>query len=123
MTIKALIVLLMGAVILISLGVYFFSNYLFARVITPNTKNVIVSPGEAISIPVGGIKEGTSLKVELCSTSTSGCIPVAVGITDDPVRLRIPIGYQAGQATIQIRESQTNQKSSRLRLSIPLLVQ
>ncbi|MBI3255630.1 MAG: hypothetical protein HYZ63_01540 [Candidatus Andersenbacteria bacterium] len=123
MTVKALVALLVVAIAAIAFGVYFFSNYLFARVITPNTKNVTVSPGEAISIPVGTSKTGSSLKVELCSTGSSGCIPVAVGVSEDPVRVRIPIGYKAGQANLQISESQGSQKSSRLRLSIPLTVQ
>lgn len=122
MTVKALIALILGAIIVIGFGVYFFNNYLFARVITPTAKNTIVSPGEVVSIPVGTLKTGASLKVELCSTGTNGCIPVAVGITEDPVRIRIPIGYQTGSAMLQIRETQAGQKTSRLKISIPLTV-
>lgn len=123
MTIKTLLALLVIAISLISLGVYFFSNYLFARVIIPTAKNVTVSPGEVISIPVGTIKANTSVRVELCSTGVSGCIPVAVGLTEDPIRIRIPIGYQTGAATLQISESQNTQKTYRSRLAIPLTIQ
>ncbi len=120
MTIKVFIVLLVFAIAVIGAGVYFFHGYLFARVITPSTKNITIHAGEALSVVTGPIKPNTTLRVDLCSEGN--CLPLAVDVTEDPIKVRIPIGHKTGPATLQIQEVTLPQKTTQLRLKIPLTI-
>ena len=125
MSVKALIAITIILAGTIGTGIYYFNSYLFARVITPGTKNISVKPGEALSISVGGIKENTTLRVDICTSAgiAGGCYPLTANADTDPVSVRIPIGYQTGPATIQVKEISGPAKNSRLRLSIPVNIE
>jgi hypothetical protein len=61
MTVKTLVGLMIILAALVGTGVYFFQDYLFARLITPGSKNITVSRGEALNVAVGPIRENTTL--------------------------------------------------------------
>lgn len=106
MTLKQLLIITSICLVLSAVVAYLFNDYLFARVLNPNSKNTSLSAGQALDIPIGTIPPNATITITLCGQGGAGsnCFPLAANITDSPAKVRIPIGYPAGPATIEVQE-------------------
>lgn len=97
-----IILFFFGAIL--GLIVFYFNDYLFAKAVGPYTHTTDVKGGQALRIETG--KSTALINIRLCGEGGDGnsCFPLATNAEGNPVRIRIPIGYPAGNAILKITQ-------------------